>query len=210
MYLLQTNITDAVNKLSRSSIELSEAAANYGALKVIFGVFMAMMLVIVVLFIYQSFQMNKRIGIIGEAAQKTIEYFNPIGSRSIGREEAKAAIRENVTRTATMLKYGILKIRYENNLTTGSADDRIAGLVNSEYNNRKSFLGRFLVQDKKLSYVCETDDNHTMIELMKEWVYMDKEKFTASLMAQGVNYVLDGIKAKYQDKIDELPQNMIV
>lgn len=210
MYLLQTNITDAVNKLSRSSIELSEAAANYGALKVIFGVFMAMMLVIVVLFIYQSFQMNKRIGIIGEAAQKTIEYFNPIGSRSIGREEAKAAIRENVTRTATMLKYGILKIRYENNLTPGSADDRIAGLVNSEYNNRKSFLGRFLVQEKKLSYVCETDDNHTMIELMKEWVYMDKEKFTASLMAQGVNYVLDGIKAKYQDKIDELPQNMIV
>lgn len=208
--ICQSNMTDAVNMLSKSSIELSEAAASYGALKVIFGAFMVMMFVIVVLFIYQIFQMNKRIVTIGEAAQKTIEYFNPIGSRSIGREEAKAIIRDNVTRTATMLKYGILKIRYENNLTPGSADDRIAGIVTSEYNNRKSFLGRFLVQEKKLSYVCETDDNHTMVELMKEWVYMPKEEFTASLMAQGVNYVLDGIKAKYQDKIDELPQNNVI
>lgn len=205
----QGNMTDAVNMLSKSSIELSEAAASYGALKVIFGAFMVMMFIIVLLFIYQIFQMNKRIVIIGEAAQKTIEYFNPIGSKSIGREEAKAVIRENITRTSTMLKYGILKIRYENNITPGSADDRIAGMVGSEYNNRKSFMGRFLVQEKKLSYVCETDDNQTMVELMKEWVYMDKDKFTASLMAQGVNYVLDGIKAKYQDKIDELPQKII-
>lgn len=205
----QGNITDAVNLLSKSSIELSEAAASYGELRIIFGAFMMMMFIIVALFVYQIFQMNKRIVTIGEAAQKTIEYFNPIGSKSIGREESKAIIRENITRTATMLKYGILKIRYENNLTPGSADDRIAGIVSSEYNNRKSLMGRFLVQDKKLSYVCETEDNHTMIELMKEWVYMDKDKFTASLMAQGVNYVLDGIKAKYQDKIDELPHNMI-
>lgn len=205
----QSNMTDAVNMLSKSSIELSEAAASYGALKVIFGAFMVMMFIIVVLFIYQIFQMNRRIVTIGEAAQKTIEYFNPIGSRSIGREEAKAIVRENLTRTATMLKYGILKIRYENHLSPGSADERIIGIVNSEHNNRKSLLGRFLIQEKRLSFVCESEDNHTLIELMKEWVYEDKEKFTVSFMVQAVNSVIDGVKAKYQNKIDELPSNIM-
>lgn len=205
----QSNMTDAVNMLSKSSIELSEAAASYGALKVIFGAFMVMMFIIVVLFIYQIFQMNRRIVTIGEAAQKTIEYFNPIGSRSIGREEAKAIVRENLTRTATMLKYGILKIRYENHLSPGSADERIIGIVNSEHNNRKSLLGRFLIQEKRLSFVCESEDNHTLIELMKEWVYEDKEKFTVSFMVQAVNSVIDGVKAKYQNKIDELPSNVM-
>lgn len=198
-----------VDGMKGMSLGFAQAANDLGALKVIFGVFMVMMLVIMAMFIYQVIITNKRMAKIEDAAEKTIEFFNPIGSRSIGREEAKAIVRENLTRTATMLKYGILKIRYENHLSPGSADERIIGIVNSEHNNRKSLLGRFLIQEKRLSFVCESEDNHTLIELMKEWVYEDKEKFTVSFMVQAVNSVIDGVKAKCQNKIDELPSNIM-
>lgn len=198
------NEINGMDALSRSAIDLAQAAGDLGALKVIFGVFMAMMLFIMVMFVYQTFSTTKRLNRVEEASEKVLAFFNPIGSKSIGKEESKAIIRENITRTATMVKYGILKIRYENNLTAGSADERIAGVVMSEYNNRRAFLGRFLIQGKKLSYVCEEDDNRTLVELMKEYVYMNKEKFTASVMSQEVNYLVDGIKSKYQAKIDEL------
>lgn len=41
-------LDNAVQSLTRSSIELAEAASNYGALKVIFGIFMVLVLVLVV------------------------------------------------------------------------------------------------------------------------------------------------------------------
>ena len=112
-----------VDGMKGMSLGFAQAANDLGALKVIFGVFMVMMLVIMAMFIYQVIITNKRMAKIEDAAEKTIEFFNPIGSRSIGREEAKAIVRENLTRTATMLKYGILKIRYENHLSPGSADE---------------------------------------------------------------------------------------
>lgn len=196
--------TIAVSELSRSAIDLAQAAGDLGALKVIFGVFLVMMLLITAMFVYQTISTSKRLAIVEDAAKKTISYFAPVADRNIGREEGKAIIRESVTRTATMIKYGILKIRYENNLSPGSADDRIKGLISTEHNDRKALLGRFMLINRKLSFVCEDGDDAAMIELMKEHVYMNKDKFTASLMSQEVNYLLDGVKARYQSKIDEL------
>lgn len=196
--------TIAVSELSRSAIDLAQAAGDLGALKVIFGVFLVMMLLITAMFVYQTISTSKRLAIVEDAAKKTISYFAPVADRNIGREEGKAIIRESVTRTATMIKYGILKIRYENNLSPGSADERIKGLICTEHNDRKALLGRFMLINRKLSFVCEDGDDAAMIELMKEHVYMNKDKFTASLMSQEVNYLLDGVKARYQSKIDEL------
>jgi len=196
--------TKAVSELSRSAIDLAQAAGDLGALKVIFGVFMVMMLLIIAMFVYQTFTTSKRLAVVEDAAKKTIGYFTPIADRNVGREEGKAIIRESVTRTATVIKYGILKIRYENNLSPGSADDRIKGLIRTEHNDRNALLGRFMLVNRKLSFVCEESDDSAMIELMKEHVYMSKDKFTASLMAQEVNYLMDGVKARYQNKIDEL------
>ena len=196
--------TKVVSELSQSAIELAKAADNLGALNLGFGVAIAIMLMMVAFFMAQVYAANKKLVNIEEAAKKTIAYFTPVADTSIGKEESKAIIRESVTRTSTMIKYGILKIRYENHLSPGSADDRIKGMIRSEHNDRKAILGRFMLKNRKLSFVCEENDNEALIGVMKEFVYMDKEKFTASLMAQEVNYLVDGIKARYQSKIDEL------
>ena len=171
-----------------------------------FGVFMVLMLLIMCTFIYQVIVSNKRLSKVEDAAEQTLKFFDPcFSNRTIGREESKAIIRESVTRSSAVMKYAILKIRYENNLSPGSADDRIRGAIRTEHNDRKALLGKFYIQSRKLSFVCEDSDDAAMIELMKEYVYMPKEKFTASLMAQEVNYLLDGVKARYQSKIDDVP-----
>lgn len=53
-------LDNAVQSLTRSSLELAEAASNYGALKVIFGIFMVLVLVLVVMFMYTIWNLNKR------------------------------------------------------------------------------------------------------------------------------------------------------
>ena len=52
-------LDNAVQSLTKSSIELAEAASNYGALRVIFGIFMVLVLVMVVMFILSRAQMNR-------------------------------------------------------------------------------------------------------------------------------------------------------
>ena len=52
-------LNHAVQSLTKSSIELAEAASNYGALKVIVGIFMVLVVVMVVMFIYTLWNLNK-------------------------------------------------------------------------------------------------------------------------------------------------------
>lgn len=80
MILLQ-QIQD-IDKLTKVSLELAEAASNYGALKIIFGVFMVMMLLIVLVFVSQSVFLIKRVQGISDVSDKLIiiskDYQNPI------------------------------------------------------------------------------------------------------------------------------------
>ena len=57
---------EIVNGMSSSALKFAEAAGDIGALKVIFGVFMIMMLVVMAMFVYQVFITNKRLGKVEE------------------------------------------------------------------------------------------------------------------------------------------------
>ena len=61
-------LDNAVQSLTRSSIELAEAASNYGVLKVIFGIFMVLVLVLVVMFMYTIWNLNKKISVVSESS----------------------------------------------------------------------------------------------------------------------------------------------
>ena len=74
MILLQ-QIQD-IDKLTKVSLELAEAASNYGALKIIFGVFMAMMLLIVLVFVSQSVFLIKRVQGISDVSDKIDNYLD--------------------------------------------------------------------------------------------------------------------------------------
>ena len=85
LYPLQTqepNIDNAVTQVTQASVELAEAAANYGALKIIFGIFMVFIIIVVVLFVYQIFSLTKKMDIIHTAAVRTQEYFDGASDRT--------------------------------------------------------------------------------------------------------------------------------
>ena len=120
LYPLQTqepNIDNAVTQVTQASVELAEAAANYGALKIIFGIFMVFIIIVIVLFVYQIFSLNKRkMDIIHNAAVRTQEYFDGASDRTIGRSQAQILIRRGMNSLSNTIKYRILRIRLENHI----------------------------------------------------------------------------------------------
>lgn len=114
MILLQ-QIQD-IDKLTKVSLELAEAASNYGALKIIFGVFMVMMLLIVLVFVSQSVFLIKRVQGISDVSDKIDNYFEGLSESDIGKEEANSMIREVLNHNSVLIKYYIIRVRSENHI----------------------------------------------------------------------------------------------
>lgn len=115
MILLQ-QIQD-IDKLTKVSLELAEAASNYGALKIIFGVFMVMMLLIVLVFVSQSVFLIKRVQGISDVSDKIDNYFEGLSESDIGKEEANSMVREVLNHNSVLIKYYIIRVRSENHIS---------------------------------------------------------------------------------------------
>lgn len=192
----------AVDQLTKSSIQIAQAASDYGALKVIFGVFVIFVLLIMVMFIYQIITLNNKIAIISTAAHKTQEYFEGAADRTVGKTQAQVLLRRNLNYFSQIVKYYILRIRLENNICEEQkTKDKIRRIVRNEFNELDTFLGNFICDDKPLSYILEEADVNTLVEFMIEQVYMPKENFTVFSMDQAVDIFMNGIKLDYLQKL---------
>lgn len=202
------NELQSLDKLTKASIELSEAAANYGALKVIFGVFMAVFLLMVLVFLIQIWVTQKRLGKIEDASEKTLEYFSDLNNHTIGKEEAKMILRESLNKSEALMKYYILKIRLENHVSDKAfTEDKIRTLVDNDFSSRRVFLSRFICVGHPVSFTATIDDNTAITKLMKDWVYRAENDFTVSLMAQAVSLYFEGLKINAQGKIDDVSES---
>lgn len=201
------NELQSLDKLTKASIELSEAAANYGALKVIFGVFMTVFLLMVLVFLIQIWVTQKRLKKIEDASEKTLDYFSVLNNHTIGKEEAKMILRESLNKSEALVKYYILKIRLENHLADKVfTEDKIRTLVDNDFSSRRVFLARFQCLGHPVSFTVTVDDNAAITKLMKDWVYKADGEFTVSLMAQAVSLYYDGLKINAQGKIDDVSE----
>ena len=201
------NELQSLDKLTKASIELSEAAANYGALKVIFGVFMAVFLLMVLVFLIQIWVTQKRLKKIEDASDKTLDYFSDLNNHTIGKEEAKMILRESLNKSEALMKYYILKIRLENHVSDKVfTEDKIRTLVDNDFSSRRVFLARFQCLGHPVSFTVTVDDNAAITKLMKDWVYKADGEFTVSLMAQAVSLYYEGLKINAQGKIDDVSE----
>ena len=194
-----------LDKLTKASIELSEAASNYGALKVIFGVFLVVFLLMVLLFVWQILTTQNKLSTIEKASKLSLEYFSSLNNHTIGKEEAKMIPRESFNRSEALMKYYILKIRLENHTADKAfTEDKIRSLVDNDFSSRRVFLSRFICHGHSISFTATIDDNSAITKLMQDWVYKDNDVFTVSLMAQAISLYYDGVKIKAQGKIDDI------
>lgn len=206
--LLQTenfnNLTESVNKVTDSSIRIAQAANDFGALRVAFGVFMIFIIIIVILFIWQIFVLSGKLNIIYGAAIKTTEYFETSAEGDIGPSQAQVIVRRNFNSLSQAIKYYILRIRLENHI-----DDRdrikikIDRLVRNEFSELTTYLSNFKCNKRVLSFIVEDDDIQMVEDFILEQVYIPKDDFTISNMDQSTSIFINGLKLSYIKKIPQ-------
>lgn len=197
-----SKLDNAVQSLTKSSIELSEAASNYGALKVIFGIFMVLVLVMVIMFIYTIWNLNKKISIVSKSSQQVEEFFDGAADSTVGITEAQILIRREFNCLGHILKYAILRIRFENHIdNTESTIKKVENLVNNEYYELCGLFSNFNCNGKPLSNIFEPHDNEAIKDLIIEQIYIPKEQFSISNMDQSVSMYLNGLRLMYLKKL---------
>ena len=195
-------LDNAVQSLTRSSIELAEAASNYGALKVIFGIFMVLVLVLVVMFMYTIWNLNKKISVVSESSSKITEFFDGAADSTIGVTEAQILIRREFNCLGYILKYAILRIRLENHIDNKESVIKKADiLVNNEYSELCGLMSNFNCDGKSLSTIFELQDNEAIKDMVIEQIYIPKDQFSISNMDQSVSMYLNGLKLMYLKKL---------
>lgn len=195
-------LDNAVQSLTRSSIELAEAASNYGALKVIFGIFMVLVLVLVVMFMYTIWNLNKKISVVSESSSKVTEFFDGAADSTIGVTEAQILIRREFNCLDYILKYAILRIRLENHIDNKeSVIKKVDILVNNEYSELCGLMSNFNCDGKSLSTIFELQDNEAIKDMVIEQIYIPKDQFSISNMDQSVSMYLNGLKLMYLKKL---------
>ncbi len=195
-------LDNAVQSLTRSSIELAEAASNYGALKVIFGIFMVLVLVLVVMFMYTIWNLNKKISVVSESSSKVTEFFDGAADSTIGVTEAQILIRREFNCLGYILKYAILRIRFENHIDNKeSVIKKVDILVNNEYSELCGLMSNFNCDGKSLSTIFELQDNEAIKDMVIEQIYIPKDQFSISNMDQSVSMYLNGLKLMYLKKL---------
>lgn len=195
-------LDNAVQSLTRSSIELAEAASNYGALKVIFGIFMVLVLVLVVMFMYTIWNLNKKISVVSESSSKITEFFDGAADSTIGVTEAQILIRREFNCLGYILKYDILRIRLENHIDNKeSVIKKVDILVNNEYSELCGLMSNFNCNGKSLSTIFELQDNEAIKDMVIEQIYIPKDQFSISNMDQSVSMYLNGLKLMYLKKL---------
>ena len=201
LYPLQTqgpNTDNAVTQVTQASVELAEAAANYGALKIIFGIFMVFIIIVVVLFVYQIFSLTKKMDIIHNAAVRTQEYFDGASDRTIGRSQAQIIIRRGMNSLSNTIKYKILRIRLENHIDDVELTrNKINRVVKNDFIEFTSYLSNFLCDEKQLSVVVDEQDVDVIVDFITEQVYIPKDEFTVSGLDQSTDILVNGIKLSY-------------
>lgn len=195
-------LDNAVQSLTRSSIELAEAASNYGALKVIFGIFMVLVLVLVVMFIYTIWNLNRKISVVSESSSKITEFFDGAADSTIGVTEAQILIRREFNCLGHILKYVILRIRLENHIDNKeSVIKKVDILVNNEYSELCGLMSNFNCDGKSLSTILELQDHEAIKDMVIEQIYIPKDQFSISNMDQSVSMYLNGLKLMYLKKL---------
>jgi hypothetical protein len=206
--LLQTenlnNLTESVNKVTDSSIRIAQAANDFGALRVAFGVFMIFIIIIVILFIWQIFVLSGKLNTIYGAAVKTTEYFETSAEGDIGPSQAQVIVRKNFNSLSQAIKYYILRIRLENHIDDkNKIKVKIDRLVRNEFSELTTYLSNFKCNKKVLSFIVEDDDIQIVEDFIFEQVYIPKNDFTISNMDQSTSIFINGLKLSYIKKIPQ-------
>lgn len=188
-------LDQTVNQLSESTIALAEAAANFGALKVIFAAFIVFTFILLVLFLYQIIATTRKVEKIHESTQKLEKSLEDTESRTLGKSQANLLIRRVFGSLKQNIKYTILRTRIENHLENREAvTNKVTRTVTNEWAELESFLSNYEFDGRTLYSRLKQDDSPVIIDNILEQVYQSPELFTIGQMEQSVDLLVDGLR----------------
>ena len=139
---------------------------------------------------------------VSESSQQVKEFFDGAADSTIGITEAQILIRREFNCLGHILKYAILRIRFENHIDNKeSTVKKVESLVNIEYSELCGLLSNFTCNGKSLSNIFEPQDNEAIKDMVIEQIYIPKDQFTISNMDQSVGMYLNGLKLMYLKKL---------
>lgn len=185
----------AVEQLSRSSIELAEAAADFGVLKVVFGVFMLFFLILILMFLYQMLTMARKVNDIHGSCKTVTSAMTDTANRTLGKPQASILIRRSFNQLAQSVKYTILRTRLEDHLDQKEyVSNKVERYITHEYQELNSFLMNYTCSDKVLATHIKAEDAKIISDFVLEQVYLDESIFTIASMDQAADIILNGLK----------------
>ena len=188
-------LNHTVDQLSESTLALAEAAANFGALKVIFAAFVVFTFILLILFLYQVIVTTRKVEKIHQTAKKLESSLEETESRTIGKAQAGLLLRRIFGSLKQYTKYVILRTRIENHLEMKDViTAKVTRLITNNWTELHSFLSNFECDTKNLSNYIEDEDANALIDLVIDQVYQDSNVFTVGSMEQSVDILLDGMK----------------
>lgn len=201
-FVQTTNPVDLTNSLSTTAIDLAEATYNYGALKVIFGIFLVVVIGMIILFGYQLLIGQKKTDSIYETCKKIDNYFDTAGDKELGSSEAHILVRRALNHDATLVKYYILRIRAENHIDNIEAvKTKVTRLTENMFGEIQAYLAKFSCHTQELSDIIDYKDCTIIKDMMLEQIYRTKADFTIHSMDQTIDLYFTGIKSIYLKKI---------
>ena len=156
----------------------------------------------VMTFISTIWNLNKKISIVSESSQQVEEFFDGAADSTVGITEAQILIRREFKCLGHILKYAILRIRFENHIDNKeSTIKKVESLVNNEYYELWGLFSNFTCNGKSLSNLFEPQDNEAIKDLVIEQIYIPKDQFSISNMDQSISMYLNGLKLMYLKKL---------
>lgn len=188
--------------LTKSSIELAEATANFGALKVMFAIFLVIILLLVSLFIYQIFRMTNKVESIHNSMSRINEYFDARSLRTIGKIQAEAIFKRFFDHLSNYIKYHVLKSRDENHIFDKPfVQNKVHAGVANEFSEFSSHLSRFLYEGKPLNEFISIASMDSTEELMMEQIYLPKDLFSLGSLEQAVHTHIRALRLSHLNSL---------
>lgn len=135
--LLQTQGgANNLNEVVAESLKFSKAINDLGALTVMAGVLLTLVMIMFGFFIYQLFQNQKQLTQLTKSSEITLNYFSDKSKREINISQAKSLVHNSNLRLRYTCIIQVIKIITENNIedrekVTAKIDQFLANLFSS-------------------------------------------------------------------------------
>lgn len=191
-------LNESIERLTQSTIDLAEASANVGALKIIFGAFLSLTMLLVITFIYQTFVLNKKLSDVVITTTKVNKYFDEASERTIGKSQVNLLVRRLFYSFEIQIKYFILRSRIEyKNPPKEFINSRINDLIKHEIDNITSYISSFEYEGQPLQAIISSEDLPLIVDFIVGQILKPNNEFSVSDMDQVTSILLDGIKIDY-------------